>query len=170
MVPAAPVWAHNALRESTPAQGGRLASAPERVELVFAERLDATFTTVAVTAEGGAPVTAGKPTVTGVRATQPLAGGLAAGTYTVAYRVVSVDGHPVQGSYDFTVTAAPTGTASSSPSSAPTGDAPSAAAAPSLAAADGRGGGVSLAVVGALVAAVLAGGVLVLRRVRAGRR
>ncbi len=34
---------------------------------------------------------------------------LSAGSYTVGYRVVSADGHPITGSYSFTVTAAAEG-------------------------------------------------------------
>ncbi|WFE53074.1 copper resistance CopC family protein [Micromonospora sp. WMMD1155] len=176
LVPAAPAWAHNALRESSPTRDAQVASAPERVNLAFAERLDPQFTTIAVTNADKQPVTAGKPTVSGVRATQPLASGLAAGTYTVAYRVVSVDGHPVQGSYTFTVTTSsvtsPSVAASAGPQ-APTPDSAPPAAVPSPAAgtaSDDDGSGLGIGVVVALLAALAAGlGLLVWRR-RVGRR
>lgn len=101
-----PAWAHNSLRTSTPAKGATLDVPPTQVVLEFAERLDPQFTTIAVTTARGMAVTVGKPVVDGVRGTQALTQPLAAGTYTVAFRVVSVDGHPVQGSQVFTLTAA----------------------------------------------------------------
>lgn len=110
-----PAQAHNELRASNPAKGAKLATAPVEVTLDFAERLDPRFTTVAVTDTAGAAVADGKPRVDGVRAVQRLRQGLLAGDYTVAYRVVSVDGHPVRGSHTFTVTAPPPTTAPVSP-------------------------------------------------------
>jgi cobalamin biosynthesis Mg chelatase CobN len=50
--------------------------------------------------------------------TQPLADGLPAGAYTVEYRVTSGDGHPISGSFAFTVAqGAPSSSAASAPSS-----------------------------------------------------
>ncbi|WP_326562813.1 copper resistance CopC family protein [Micromonospora sp. NBC_01796] len=114
----APAWAHNELRASNPAKGAQLASAPAEVVLDFAERLNPKFTTVAVTDKAGAAVGTGQPEVTGPRAVQRLRQPLDAGDYTVAYRVVSVDGHPVSGKLTFTVTAPPPATAPVSPSAA----------------------------------------------------
>lgn len=172
LLPASRAWAHNALRESTPAQGSQSASAPAQVELVFAERLDPKFTTVAVTGTGGTTVTAGKPAVAGTRATQPLTAGLAAGSYTVAYRVVSVDGHPVQGSFTFTITAPPgAAPASAAPTSAPAPASTSAASSPSpVAVGNLIDGGARTALIVAAVALVAAGLALLLWRARAGRR
>lgn len=173
LVPAAPAWAHNALRESTPSKGSQLALPPNQVELVFAERLDPKFTTVAVTSTEGATVTTGKPTVAGTRATQPLAATLAAGSYTVAYRVVSVDGHPVQGSFTFTIAAATRGasTPSTAPTSAPAPAATSAAdsQSPDAAAQDvSTGGGTRTWLVVAVLAAAAV--MVLLWRLRGRRR
>ncbi|MGC4885632.1 copper resistance CopC family protein [Micromonospora sp. DT227] len=174
LVPATPAWAHNALRESTPAANASLATAPRQVELVFVERLDPRFTTIAVTAPGDVPAVAGRPAVSGTRATQPLKSDLPAGRYTVAYRVVSVDGHPVQDSYTFTVTASASASplAASAPSaSAPTTppSAPATTAASSAAAADGAPS-MRVGLVGVLLALVAAGAGLLLWRKRAARR
>jgi hypothetical protein len=49
-------------------------------------------------------IPASPATVDAERSTVSLTQPLRNGTYTVAYRVVSVDGHTVQGSYLFTVT------------------------------------------------------------------
>ncbi|RKN51239.1 copper resistance protein CopC [Micromonospora endolithica] len=169
LLPAAPAWAHNALRESTPSRDARVPSAPRQVELVFAERLDPQFTTIAVTGPGDAAVTAGAPAVSGTRATQPVNPDLPAGEYTVSYRVVSVDGHPVQGSFAFTVTSTPTRSASPTPSAtiSPPSAAPAAAAAAQT---DNADGGSGAAVVVAVLAVAAAGAGVLIRRVRAGRR
>ncbi len=69
--------------------------------LTFAERPDERFVKIAATGPGGTNVVAGPPRVSGTSVTQPLIPG-GPGLYTVVYRVVSADGHPVQGSMTFT--------------------------------------------------------------------
>ncbi|MBC9002315.1 copper resistance CopC family protein [Micromonospora aurantiaca (nom. illeg.)] len=177
LVPATPAWAHNALRESTPAANASVAAAPRQIDLIFAERLDPRFTTIAVTAPGDVPAVAGKPSVSGARATAPLKSDLPAGRYTVAYRVVSVDGHPVQDSYTFTVTdAAATPAASAPASSAPTTppSSPATTAGASTTAVADADAGDEPAVGAGLVAVLLvlgaAGVGLLLWRMRAARR
>ena len=101
---AAPAWAHNELRGVVPARNATLAAAPAEVVLEFAERLNPRYTTVAVTGPDGGSVADGRPRVDGDRAVQPLRAA-ADGTYTVVFRVVSLDGHPVQGRTRFTVRA-----------------------------------------------------------------
>lgn len=176
LVPATPAWAHNALRESTPAGGARLAAAPQQVTLIFAERLDPKFTTIAVTAADRTTVAAGKPTVSGKRATQDLTPDLAAGTYTVAYRVVSVDGHPVQGSFTFTTTSVPASTTPTSTASASTAASAAEAAqtgtavSPAASRQDDNGGGMSGVAVALLLGLVAVGAGVAVWRVRAARR
>jgi methionine-rich copper-binding protein CopC len=168
LVPATPAWAHNALRESTPAANASLAAAPRQLELIFVERLDPQFTTIAVTAPGDVPAVAGEPAVSGARATQPLKPDLPAGTYTVAYRVVSVDGHPVQGSYTFTVTASVSPLAASAPALSASTPPPSTPANTVAAADDNPAVGVGLVAV--LLVLGAAGVGLLVWRVRAARR
>lgn len=102
----APALAHNELRSSTPVDGARLTAPPTEVVLEFGERLDATFTTIAVTSADRTPIGLGRPGVKGSRAVQALMSPVADGTYTVAFHVVSLDGHPVRGSVSFTVSGA----------------------------------------------------------------
>jgi hypothetical protein len=59
-------------------------------------------------------------------ASQKLKGGAPAGAYTVSWRVVSSDSHPIEGTFGFTATAAAS-------SAAPTAGSTSAAAVPSMA-------------------------------------
>lgn len=101
-VPAAPAFAHAELLYSTPAQGAVLAQAPNSVELVFAE-------TVAVVPDGFQLYDAGGGHRT-VSAEQldatvrvPLPPNLAEGSYTLGWRVISDDSHPVSGVLSFTV-------------------------------------------------------------------
>lgn len=103
LIPAGPAWAHNSLRTATPARDATLPSAPTEVTLEFMQRLDPTFTTVVLTDAARRKLPIGEPVVTGATSTVQVTEKLPNGTYTVAYRVVSVDGHPVQGSYPFTV-------------------------------------------------------------------
>ncbi|WP_228387858.1 MULTISPECIES: copper resistance CopC family protein [unclassified Nocardioides] len=102
---AAPASAHAALVSSDPADGSRVASLPDEVTLEFNEEIsDPAY--VVVTAPDGVRVNSGDATVRGPRVTQALdAQGLAlpAGSYTLAYRVVSADGHPISGEQTFEV-------------------------------------------------------------------
>jgi methionine-rich copper-binding protein CopC len=91
--------AHDGLVRVVPADGATVQTAPSRVRLVFDEEVDSP-STVVVTGPGGTAVQTG-PAVgvadtvsVPVRVTSP-------GTYHVAFRVVSADGHPVSGETTF---------------------------------------------------------------------
>ncbi|MFI1994813.1 copper resistance protein CopC [Actinoplanes sp. NPDC020271] len=103
LVPAAPVSAHTQLLGADPAKDAVLTSAPSTVTLRFSERLNPDFTTIVVSDTARQPVPAARPAVDGGAGTITLGQALVNGVYTVAYRVVSSDGHTVQGSYTFTV-------------------------------------------------------------------
>ncbi|MGW4681961.1 copper resistance CopC family protein [Micromonospora taraxaci] len=103
LVAAGPAWAHNSLRAATPVQQSTVTSAPTEIVLEFMSRLDPTFTTIVLTDAAKRKVVTGEPVVTGAKSMVQVTDTLPNGTYTVAYRVVSADGHPVQGSYPFTV-------------------------------------------------------------------
>ena len=102
--------AHDALVATTPAPDTTLDTAPAQVELELSGPPQALGTQVVVTAPDGAVVSQGEPELRGSTVVQPLAGGLPAGSYTVAWRVTSSDGHPLSGTSAFTVarSAAPT--------------------------------------------------------------
>ncbi|WDQ01829.1 copper resistance protein CopC [Micromonospora chalcea] len=181
LVPATPAAAHNSLQEATPARDARLTTAPTQVTLRFLQRLNPAFTTITLRDATDRQVPASAPAVDGATGTVTIEEPLANGTYTVAYRVVSRDGHPVQGSYRFTVAdpAAPPAAAPSpaTPSPAASADVSAGAAAgadASPASADAStgadDGGLPVGIlVGGAVAAVAAAGVtaLLLRRRRA---
>ncbi len=101
--------AHDQLISTDPQDGAVLDTAPASVGLTFSEDvLDISTTVVVAGPDGSVPVTAA---VDGTTVTATLPDGLPDGAYTVTWRVVSSDGHPVQGSFGFTVQAA--GSASS---------------------------------------------------------
>ncbi len=93
--------AHTALLESTPAEGAEV-DAPAEVSLVFNQALIQLGNELTVTDAAGT-VTALEPRFPEdhiVAATLPV---LAAGAATVDWRVVSADGHPVEGVLTFVV-------------------------------------------------------------------
>ncbi|MFI6295633.1 copper resistance protein CopC [Nonomuraea sp. NPDC050790] len=114
---AAPALAHDALRTSDPAKGSTVESV-DQVKLEFTAKVRMPF--VIVRGDGG-EFHEGKPALDGKVVTQALKGTLRDGKYTIAYRVVSSDGHPIEGEIPFTVKGAPTpeATPSQSASAAP---------------------------------------------------
>lgn len=116
-----PAFAHAQLIGSTPADDSSVATA-ETVTLTFNENVSPDFVTVLVDGPDG-DVTAGDPTVEGPVVTQAIAP-TTSGEHTVAYRVVSTDGHPVTGEITFTLTDVPEQTAepTAEPGAAPTAE------------------------------------------------
>ncbi|MGY1858242.1 copper resistance CopC family protein [Modestobacter sp. SYSU DS0290] len=101
---AAPARAHDGLVGSTPAAAAALPAAPSTVQLEFSGAPLPLGTRVLVTGPDG-PVSAGEPEIRGTTVVQALAAEVPAGDYTVQWRSTSSDGHPVEGSYGFTVAA-----------------------------------------------------------------
>ncbi|WP_433531110.1 copper resistance protein CopC [Micromonospora sp. CA-263727] len=176
--PASPAYAHNVLRKATPAQDAKLTAPPTKITLDFLQKLNPKFTTITLSDATEQKVTTGEPEVSGTKGTVTIDAPLANGTYTVAYRVVSTDGHPVQGSYKFTVadpdaSAAPTASAevtepSSTPPAAPTTAAASTApASPVASDSTDDGPGTMLLAGGGVLLVLVAGAVVFLLRRRA---
>jgi methionine-rich copper-binding protein CopC len=99
--------AHAFLVKSSPARRATLTHAPARVDLTFNERLEPAYSRVSVWDERGVQVDLRDGAVA---ATEPRRLGVALpslppGTYTVRFRVLSVDGHVVESSFPFTVVA-----------------------------------------------------------------
>ncbi|MDG4796359.1 copper resistance CopC family protein [Micromonospora sp. WMMD1082] len=115
LMPATPAAAHNQLTGSSPRDGARVATAPERVELRFLARLDASTTKITITGPDNVDALGGKPRFSGNRVSAPLAPARA-GLYIVGYEVVSGDGHPITGEVRFTLT---TGTPAETPEPTP---------------------------------------------------
>lgn len=98
---------HASLVRSSPARRAVLLRAPDRVQLWFNERLEAAFSRVAVTEASGRAVDLGDVQVGPDDPTRLSVGlgRLQPGTYTVRFRVLSVDGHVVEGEFPFTLRA-----------------------------------------------------------------
>lgn len=112
---AAPASAHASLIGTSPRPDQVLAAEPADVVLTFSDTVDIETATVQVVDPAGAALAIGLPTHLGADATTlqvTLPQGLKTGTRTVLYRVVSNDGHPIQGSFRFSVGVA---TASATP-------------------------------------------------------
>lgn len=156
--------AHAALKSISPKDGTTVATAPTQVVLTFNEPIGTSFATVTVAGPQGA-VSQGKPVVDGVTVTQALTTDLANGKYTVSFRVVSEDGHPVSDKTTFTLAAStpttsasetPTSSATSSPSTTANPTATAAPATPTAGDDDGAGDGRALRIGLAVGVAALA--------------
>lgn len=115
-LPAAPAWAHAALVSSDPADGRRLPALPGTATLTFNEEISPP-SYVVVTAPDGSRANRGEPRVDGSTVAVDLARGQE-GTYALAFRVISADGHPVTGRLTFVVGDGPLDT--TGPTLAPT--------------------------------------------------
>jgi methionine-rich copper-binding protein CopC len=101
---AAPASAHTGLVVADPAPGARLVEAPARLRLTFSEPLGPASNLVLLRADftvvSGVVATIDRQMPEQLEATLPP---LEAGVYTVQWEAISLDGHAVSGSYQFTV-------------------------------------------------------------------
>jgi methionine-rich copper-binding protein CopC len=97
--------AHAFLDHASPAVGSAIPAAPAAIALWFTQNLEPAFCSVTVTNEAGQRVDLGNAQVpqgapaelqVGLRPLPP-------GTYTVSWRVVSVDTHPTEGRFQFSI-------------------------------------------------------------------
>lgn len=129
LIPALPAAAHDELIGTDPAPDAVLETLPEQITLSYSADVltDAGATVIEVTDAAGTALTDGAPEVSGSEVTQALAGP-ASGTVTVQWRVVSSDGHPIDGEFAFSVPeSTPTPTPSATPSASATAAASEAA-------------------------------------------
>ena len=114
---AGPASAHDRLLTSDPADGAQLATPPTAITLTFNTEPLPVEPQVVVTDSAGTVVTQGAPAIDGTTATLALDPAVALGgdTYSVAWRVVSSDGHPIEGTFAFTVAAQPEAPATEEP-------------------------------------------------------
>jgi copper transport protein len=100
---ARPASAHATVVTTTPADGARLDTAPDRVTIEFDENVSLGAGYARVLDGGGDRVDTGAATVRDGVVTVPLRAHLPDGGYVVTYRVVSADSHPVSGAFSFVV-------------------------------------------------------------------
>jgi copper resistance protein C len=112
---AAPAFAHSQLVSTDPANGASVDAGPSQVSLTFNEDMPPGFDVVKVIGPDGAAWQTGEVTTSGPTVSIGVAPLGPAGRYQIGYRVVSADGHPVEGSTSFTLTKAGSGTAPPQP-------------------------------------------------------
>lgn len=98
-----PALAHDELTGSDPASGASLETAPGKLTLTFSGNVSDIGHEIHVTDPEGKEITTGEPTVDRTRLTQRLKEDGAPGTYTVVWRTVSQDGHPIEGNFTYSV-------------------------------------------------------------------
>lgn len=108
LLAARPLAAHTKLTASSPAAGATLATPPAELRLTFSERLQLAFTEVRLLDAAGvsqalAPLAADPADSLSIRAA--VRATLAAGIYRVQWQTAGRDGHPIRGSFSFTVAA-----------------------------------------------------------------
>ena len=97
-----PAWAHAHLKQSDPAQGATVTTAPKEMALTFTEQLEPAMSGVAVTDAQGHDMEAAPAAISDVSMHVKLKP-LAAGVYHVAWHAVAVDTHRTEGTYEFIV-------------------------------------------------------------------
>ncbi|MFI9555724.1 copper resistance CopC family protein [Nonomuraea endophytica] len=97
--------AHDALKSSSPGKNAKVKSL-EEIELEFTSRVR--MPVVVLRDSGDKLIPLSKPVADGKTVTTEVPEALAAGRYVIGWRVVSSDGHPIQGEIPFTVTTPPT--------------------------------------------------------------
>jgi copper resistance protein C len=109
---AAPASAHNTLVSSNPVQDASLDAGPRTVVLTFDQPVQEGdgLNSIAVTGPDGKQWQGGTAKVDSNVVSVPLRELGPKGLYTVGYRIVSADGHPVSGKVTFTLTTAGNGT------------------------------------------------------------
>lgn len=163
LVPTAAL-AHDRLVSSDPADGSSVETSPQAVTLTFSDTPLSVSPVVRITGADGQTVFDGAPTILDTQATATLERPLPTGTATVDWRVVSADGHPIEGSFTFEVaqgaptptetspaTTVPPSASASDAASPPSDAAPTSTSTATAAASSTEGGGLSAGVI-ALIA------------------
>lgn len=109
-VVAAPLYAliHPKLMSAVPAVNSHVAAVPATVRLTFQEALEPAMSRITVVHAGAHTVTMGRVASDSAdRKTlvASLTTPMGAGAYTVTWQAAGADGHPMRGSYTFTVDA-----------------------------------------------------------------
>lgn len=100
---AVPATAHTELVSSSPSDKAELDSPPAVLELTFSEDLLPETVSIAVQGADAKAVALTDVQVVGPQVTAAWPAAVTAGPVAVNYRVVSADGHPVQGALAFTL-------------------------------------------------------------------
>ncbi len=109
LLPAAPAHAHASELDSSPAADAVVAEAPTEVVITFDSPLLTAGAAIVVRGAADTDITTGPPVVDGPTLSVPVDSAAPDGGYSVAYRVVSEDGHTVEGEFAYSVGAVAAG-------------------------------------------------------------
>lgn len=174
LLPGPAAQAHDVIESTNPADGSTVATLPASVVLTFDHTPIGVGTEILVKDPTGANQADGPAKIVDSNVTQALKPGAPAGKYTVVWRVVSADSHPIEGTFTFTAKAAAGGAAAASGGQGTAAAQPAsaqAAPAPGSSASGSSGGGMALWLgIGAAVLILIALGAFFVRRaLRPGR-
>lgn len=114
---AAPAAAHTEVVATSPTAGERMDQAPTQVTITTVEPVREIGSAIVVTAPSGARVDDGSTEIDGAITLVGLVALKEYGIYTVDYRLLASDGHPIEGAFTFTLVE---GAATQSPTLEPT--------------------------------------------------
>lgn len=99
---------HLRLTGSSPAKDTTVAEPPREIRLSFSLKPELALVRINLASASGAKVATGKPARTrdSLTVSAPVEGRLAAGGYSVSWQAASTDGHPIRGTFGFTVASA----------------------------------------------------------------
>lgn len=100
--------AHDAVTETNPANGSTVANVPDKIQITMNNSPAVIGSQVLLLDETGRNWAEGDVAVLDTVATQAVRPGAPAGKYTVKWRLVSSDSHPIEGEFSFAATAAAT--------------------------------------------------------------
>ncbi|MBD8540561.1 copper resistance CopC family protein [Frigoribacterium sp. CFBP 8751] len=100
---AAPAQAHDQIISTSPSEDGHVDTAPAEVSMVYTDSLIEVGAVVLVMDDTEKDWADGPVALDGPNAVQAIKAGMPDGIYQVRWRVVSSDGHPISGVYDFAV-------------------------------------------------------------------
>lgn len=115
LAPLSTAAAHDVLTETNPEDGQTLETMPEAIELTFSDTPLAIGSEVLVQDAQGTNWATGEVQIVDNTAQQAISAEAPAGQYTVTWRVVSSDSHPIEGVFRFTAE----GPAAAAPATAP---------------------------------------------------
>jgi methionine-rich copper-binding protein CopC len=95
--------AHDTLISSDPEDGQSLVTSPEQITLTYSDEVLDVSPKVRISDADDRVMVDEAPTIDGPDAVLEIEDPLPAGDYTVQWRVVSADGHPIEGTFSFTV-------------------------------------------------------------------
>jgi copper resistance protein C len=110
LFPAAGAQAHDELLSHTPEDGATVETMPEELTLTFSNVPVALGSVVQIQDSTGTNWADGEVQITDTEVSQPIKVDAPAGEYSVVWRVVSSDAHPIEGNFTFTVESGAEGT------------------------------------------------------------